>query len=369
VAFRNLATGTNAYTDVHHTAYTLTTAGTEGTLALLPVFLDHVLYPTITDAGFVTEVYHVDGEGAEAGVVFSEMQAIENESGSVAYLALRKALYPGACGYAMETGGIMSLIRSLTVEQIREYHGAYYRPDNCFIVVAGKVQTGELLSAVDKLAPKLADAARHPPVGSLPRPFTEHPVPELAASEDIEVEFPADEEDSGCVMIGWRAHQFGHFGRSLALNILHAYLTESELSVLHSHFVEGSEGGEGVCAGVSCGLCENGHTFHYVSFDAVRSSAIAGIKASLIAVLQELCAKVMMSAFPCCLCIHVHTLCVYNVCLSLLFMYTRICSISCIHVYTYTRIHVYAVNHVYMYTRGWTWRAWPPSCTASTSGT
>ena len=29
--------GTNAYTDVHHTAYTLTTAGDEGMLALLPV--------------------------------------------------------------------------------------------------------------------------------------------------------------------------------------------------------------------------------------------------------------------------------------------------------------------------------------------
>ena len=134
--------GTNAYTDVHHTAYTLTTAGSwrrrpgtrmgfrilllhvlssgrtpltipqrarerggcrlsrggaalfhaawaawpfslaadnpgsgpllgsqpfssHGTVALLPL-LDHVLYPTITDAGFVTEVYHVDGEGAEA---------------------------------------------------------------------------------------------------------------------------------------------------------------------------------------------------------------------------------------------------------------------------------------------------------------
>jgi len=154
VAFRNLATGTNAYTDVHHTAYTLSTAGTEGTLALLPVFLDHVLYPTITDAGFVTEVYHVDGEGAEAGVVFSEMQAIENESGSLAYLALRKCLYPGECGYAMETGGIMSGIRSLTVDQIREYHRTYYRPDNCFIIVAGKVGTGELLSAGKKFPQK-----------------------------------------------------------------------------------------------------------------------------------------------------------------------------------------------------------------------
>jgi Zn-dependent M16 (insulinase) family peptidase len=102
VAFRNLASGTNAYTDVHHTAYTMTTAGSEGTLALLPVFLDHVLYPNITSSGFVTEVYHVDGKGAEAGVVFSEMQAIENESRSVAYLALRKLLYPGdvACWHA-----------------------------------------------------------------------------------------------------------------------------------------------------------------------------------------------------------------------------------------------------------------------------
>ncbi len=37
-------------------AYTLTTAGSEGMLALLPVFIDHVLFPTITDSGFVTEV-------------------------------------------------------------------------------------------------------------------------------------------------------------------------------------------------------------------------------------------------------------------------------------------------------------------------
>ena len=68
-----LHSGTNAYTDVHHTAYTLTTAGSEGTLALLPVFLDHVLRPKITASGFITEVYHVDGDGEEKGVVFSEM--------------------------------------------------------------------------------------------------------------------------------------------------------------------------------------------------------------------------------------------------------------------------------------------------------
>ena len=151
VSFRNLATGTNAYTDVHHTAYTLTTAGCEGMLAMLPVFLDHIFYPVITPSGFVTEIYHVNGEGADAGVVFSEMQAIENEARTVAYLALRKLLYPGKCGFAMETGGIMEEIRTLTVEQIREYHADYYRPDNVFVIVTGMVEAGKVLSAVDKM--------------------------------------------------------------------------------------------------------------------------------------------------------------------------------------------------------------------------
>ena len=156
--------GTNAYTDVHHTAYTLTTAGSEGTLALLPVFLDHVLYPTITPSGFVTEVYHVDGQGADAGVVFSEMQAIENESRTVAYVAMRKLLYPGKCGYAMETGGIMADIRSLTVEQIRDYHKEYYRPDNTFIIVTGMVDVdkGEL-PATHPTAPALSALPAIPP--------------------------------------------------------------------------------------------------------------------------------------------------------------------------------------------------------------
>ena len=47
-ANRCLAQGTNAWTDVDHTCYTLTTAGSEGFLNLLPIYLDHILYPTLT---------------------------------------------------------------------------------------------------------------------------------------------------------------------------------------------------------------------------------------------------------------------------------------------------------------------------------
>lgn len=74
LANRAFASGTNAWTANDHTAYTLTTAGSDGFLRMLDVYLDHTFFPTLTQSGFVTEVYHVNGKGEDAGVVFSEMQ-------------------------------------------------------------------------------------------------------------------------------------------------------------------------------------------------------------------------------------------------------------------------------------------------------
>lgn len=56
LANRGFSNGTNAWTDTDHTAYTVSTAGEQGFLQLLPVYVDHILYPTMTKAGFVTEV-------------------------------------------------------------------------------------------------------------------------------------------------------------------------------------------------------------------------------------------------------------------------------------------------------------------------
>ncbi|RKO84544.1 hypothetical protein BDK51DRAFT_2894, partial [Blyttiomyces helicus] len=55
LATRSLSTGTNAYTTEDHTAYTITTAGSEGMLNLIPVFLEHVLHPTLRPRQFMTE--------------------------------------------------------------------------------------------------------------------------------------------------------------------------------------------------------------------------------------------------------------------------------------------------------------------------
>lgn len=74
LANRCLADRTNAWTDTDHTCYTVYTAGSDGFLNILPVYMDHILHPMLRDQDFVTEVHHVNGNGEDAGVVYSEMQ-------------------------------------------------------------------------------------------------------------------------------------------------------------------------------------------------------------------------------------------------------------------------------------------------------
>ena len=87
MASRSFASTPNAYTAQDSTVYTISTAGGASFLRLLPVYVDHILYPRLTDSTFVTEVFHINGEGQDAGVVYSEMQARENTVGDLVDLA------------------------------------------------------------------------------------------------------------------------------------------------------------------------------------------------------------------------------------------------------------------------------------------
>jgi Zn-dependent M16 (insulinase) family peptidase len=68
----------------------------------------------LQESGYITEVHHVNGEGDDAGVVYSEMQGRENTGESRTHLALLRVMYPGVCGYKSETGGILHNLRTST---------------------------------------------------------------------------------------------------------------------------------------------------------------------------------------------------------------------------------------------------------------
>lgn len=58
---------TNAYTGIDRTVYELEAAGWESFVQILPIYLDHLISPTLTDEGFYTEVHHINGKGHDAG--------------------------------------------------------------------------------------------------------------------------------------------------------------------------------------------------------------------------------------------------------------------------------------------------------------
>lgn len=53
----------------------------------------------------MTEVHHVNEDGEDAGVVYSEMEDCEHTGSNLTHRALMHALYPEGCGYRSEVGG------------------------------------------------------------------------------------------------------------------------------------------------------------------------------------------------------------------------------------------------------------------------
>nr|GAT54909.1 predicted protein [Mycena chlorophos] len=246
LANRGFSNGTNAWTDTDHTAYTVSTAGEEGFLQLLPIYVDHILYPTLTKAGFVTEVHHIDPKGEDSGVVYSEMQGRENTSGDLMALRSQRLLDPPGSAYRSETGGLMEALRVLNVEQIRKYHGTYYVPHNLSLIVAGKLSSGTstLLSVIqEKVEPSLI--AHKQNLGARPpgwkRPFVETPsanrlpIPRMVKEN---VEFPEKDESVGELIISFLGPPPNQFLERKALDILGTYLTSSPVAPLNKEYIE-----------------------------------------------------------------------------------------------------------------------------------
>jgi Zn-dependent M16 (insulinase) family peptidase len=192
---------TNAWTATDHTAYILDAAGWAGFSQVLPVYLEHVIAPTLTDAGCYTEVHHIDGTGHDAGVVYSEIQGVQNNSTELIDLQARRLLYSDGVGYRYETGGMMEQLRVLTADRIREFHREMYQPKNLCLVITGEVDHDDLLEKLETFESTILDIIPNPDT-PFKRPWVEsrHASP-LENSVVCTVEFPDEDEESGEVEI------------------------------------------------------------------------------------------------------------------------------------------------------------------------
>ncbi|XP_050051775.1 uncharacterized protein C05D11.1-like [Dermacentor andersoni] len=282
LANRCLASGTNAWTDSDHTCYTMTTAGSKGFLNLLPIYLDHILYPLLTEAAFITEVHHVNGEGEDAGVVYCEMQARENTGESLCMLNLLRTLYPAPCGYRYETGGLMRNLRESTDNQkVRMYHRNFYRPENLCVIVAGSVSPKEVLKALEPFERKIIAKGQRK---SFTRPW-QKPVPPITGPLDSTVPYPCDDDDHGLVYVAFRGPPLKACEDIAALLVMQDYLTDTSVSPLQKLFVETEDP---YCSMVKASFIENKESCFYFGFENVTKGKLRMIKSTLIKALSDI---------------------------------------------------------------------------------
>lgn len=192
---------TNAWTATDHTTYELHSAGWTAFAQILPVYLEHIILPTLTDAACYTEIHHVDGSGKDAGVAYSEVQAVENSKASLMWRKSKRLIYPEGVGFRSETFGMMDSLRVLSADRIREYHREMYQPKNLCLIIMGDIDHTNLLDVLDRFEDTILEDIPSPDA-PFKRPWCDsRQVPTLADSVLEFVDFPELDESSGEILI------------------------------------------------------------------------------------------------------------------------------------------------------------------------
>ena len=156
------------------------------------------------DEDYILEVHPVDGEGKDAGVIYSEMQVIGYTfKKSISYIVycrvyfhstvIEENLYPSS-GYLLETGGKLKNLRTSTSNsKIKHYHEHFYRPDNLVLIITGNIKSQDIFDALHKIEDKIVEKRKNKTESLFSRPWKTY-LPSLDLKEDLIKEIPFDSD-------------------------------------------------------------------------------------------------------------------------------------------------------------------------------
>lgn len=285
LANRSFAQGTNAWTETDHTAYTIETVGQEGFLNLLPIFVDHILYPTLTESGCYTEVHHINGKGEDAGVVYSEMQGIENTGPALMALRAQRLIHDEQSGYRSETGGLLAEVRKLSVDEIRRYHSSYYVPQNLVLLVTGRVEEARLLHTLEEVDRNILSH------GEIDRTYWRRPwidsSPKFSLDKSCReyMYFPEEDESMGDICVNWPGPSCTSYIDVCALDVLGQYLSHTAISPLQAALVELEEP---LCTDIEFYVSDRLRSVISLSLSSVPTELLADVEDKLFAQLNSI---------------------------------------------------------------------------------
>lgn len=303
LATRCLSNGTNAYTTEDHTSYSLTTASAEGMLNVLPVFVGHIFRPTLRNAQFVTEVFHIDGEAKPQGVVYCEMAGREETEYDIRDYELRRLLYGESSMYSQECGGRTAIIKNLTNDAIKKYHEYFYKFENSAVIITGTLDLEKLLESLNsvlsssicevngitedlshnELDELLTKAASDDQIsaeyvntslsalfksGKLNLDYNKNFGPENVPTNNKKtVNFASSDEDVGSICFGWRGPNISDNETLLGLEIIFRFLVDTTASPIPQRFVE--------CAEPLASMVDFDYRLFYESFFTLEFSGVS----------------------------------------------------------------------------------------------
>ncbi|ORX66416.1 LuxS/MPP-like metallohydrolase [Linderina pennispora] len=151
---RNYCAGRNGMTCADHTVYVASAISEKAIGRLLPVYLDHVINPLLDPQQLPTQVYQINDQGHEGGVVYNEMLSREDKPDDIVIHTMLKKLYPDHSPYAHYPGGYTGLLSTITHKEIVDFHSEFYDPCNITVVIAGSVTEEHIISEVlEKIPP------------------------------------------------------------------------------------------------------------------------------------------------------------------------------------------------------------------------
>jgi Zn-dependent M16 (insulinase) family peptidase len=153
ISAQHYSLGTNATTYRDMTTYELTTVNCQSLSTLIPIYLDHIFNPLLTNDCYLTEVHHISGEtGDDGGVVYSEMRSSENQPDEILLFSILRELWSDKFPYYYECGGRLESIRNeLTLDKIKLFHQKFYKPNNVAIILCGGgINLDEILKILNK---------------------------------------------------------------------------------------------------------------------------------------------------------------------------------------------------------------------------
>ncbi|SBS85419.1 insulinase, putative [Plasmodium malariae] len=268
LAYKCLSEGTNAWTSVDHTCYTIETFGIEGFSNILPIYLDFILSPTLEEDMFLSEVHHIYENGTHNGVVYSEMKSVENNCENIVERTVITNLYTNEkSGYRYETGGTLEGLRKTNNKRVKEYFKKFYRLNNFAIIIFGNFDNDCILNIIYnyeqyhlELYPNQKRKKKEnyqdnmqqdykecvdmfvQDMQSVSRPWNDEAnIEKRNNSKIIKKYYPCNNLNNGQVTIAWRGCKWNDFKTKLSISLLGNYLTDLTTSPLSKRLLEDKE--------------------------------------------------------------------------------------------------------------------------------